>query len=250
MDAITVIYFIVVICSVICIWYCISNDISNASEYNVYVINLDDNTERFEKFMKEYTQLQIANSWNIKRFSAVDGRKLTYDDIKPLVTNETLDGIKFIDSTQTRTTHSQLTRGMLGCYLSHIELYRRHLNSGRPLLVFEDDAGFNEDISTVVKNFKEFPNDWDIILLGTVRIIDSTDAFDNWYKVYEFWGLQGYIISNKGMKKVIQNAFPIQEQIDGHLGKLAKMGILNIYAHKQNMVKQTSIYSDVQMNLS
>jgi len=187
MDAITVIYLIVIVCFFICfgicIWYCISKDISkdisNASEYNVYVINLDYNTERFEKFMKEYTQLQIANSWNIKRFSAVDGRKLTYDDIKPLVTNETLDGIKFIDSTQTRTTHSQLTRGMLGCYLSRIELYRRHINSGRPLLVFEDDAGFNEDISTVVKNFKEFPNDWDIILLGTVRIIDSTDASDN-----------------------------------------------------------------------
>jgi GR25 family glycosyltransferase involved in LPS biosynthesis len=247
---ILIILVIISLISIVSLFVSLDSSHKSIFIYDIYVINVDKNKERLESFIKEYKQLKLANYWHIKKLSAVDGDSLTYDFIQPLTTLDIIDGIKKIDNTQKRISESQLTRGMLGCYLSHLELYKKHVNSGRPLLIFEDDAGFKQDISNIVTNIKDFPKDWDIILLGTVRLIKSTDLSNDWNKVYEFWGLQGYIINNKGMKKVIENAFPIQEQLDHHLGKLARMGILNIYAHKQNMVIQTSVYSTIQMNVT
>ena len=46
--------------------------------------------------------------------------------------------------------------------------------------------------------------------------------------VEQFWGLQVYVVSARGARKIVDTAFPIVMQFDGHLTTLAKLGELVI----------------------
>ena len=59
-------------------------------------------------------------------------------DVKPYVTERVYNGILDIDKTGQRHYHSQITRGAIGCYLSHLDIYNKFKN----LLVFK----YNLDI--------------------------------------------------------------------------------------------------------
>jgi glycosyl transferase family 25 len=214
-------------------------------QISTYVINLDRNEERYRLFMKNYNNIMPENA--IERISAIEGNSLSYKELEDVVSSEVLNGIKHIDSTGERLSDKQLTRGMIGCYLSHIKIYESNVNSSNIALVFEDDAKFDINISDFIKNLKELPNDWDIILLGTVQKFSYSMYSESFYNVYEFWGTQGYIINNSGMQKMLQYYKPISNQIDFKMGELCKNKLLNVYAYKDNIVYQSSQYSDVQM---
>lgn len=220
---------------------------SNPFSLSTYVINLDRNKERYELFMENYNKLMPETP--IERISAVDGNALSYKELEDVVSNEVLDGIKHIDNTGERITDKQLTRGMIGCYLSHIKIYEKNINQSNLVLVFEDDAKFDINIHDFIKNLKNIPDDWDIILLGTVKIFRYTDTNNegSFQKVAEFWGTQGYLINNSGMQKMLQYYKPINNQIDFRMGELSTNNLLNVYAYKDNIVYQSSRYSDVQM---
>lgn len=217
-------------------------------EIHAYVINLDRNAERYDTFVT------LCNTYipstHVERFAAVDGTQLQYDEIKEIVTEDVLNGIISIDSTQKRTDDSQLTRGMIGCYLSHLKLYKKALEMNQDLvLVFEDDAAFQVDLMKILSDLNEFPVTWDILLLGTIHIFDQKPYSKSWNRVFKFWGTQGYIINKNGMTKMLENSIPITKQIDHIMGYLSEQGILNVYAYKDNLVTQKSRYSDVQMRV-
>jgi glycosyl transferase family 25 len=220
---------------------------TESKQISAYVINLDRNTERYKLFMENYNNIMPENG--IERISAVEGNSLSYKELEDVVSSEVLNGIRHIDSTGQRLSDKQLTRGMIGCYLSHIKIYEMNVNHSDIVLVFEDDAKFDININDFIKNLKELPDNWDIILLGTVQKFSYSIYSDSFYNVYEFWGTQGYIINNSGMKKMLQYYKPINVQIDFKMGELCKNKILNVYAYKDNIVYQSSQYSDVQMQV-
>lgn len=218
--------------------------------FDCHIINLDRNTSRLAGSLNYYNQSDL-NFVPLKRFSAIDGKKLELSEIEKIVTPSVYKGILELDSTNKRSRESQLTRGMIGCYLSHLEIYKKILEGKYNMgIVFEDDIVIDSNIyKNSIKDIdKIYPCDWDIILLGYITFFDYKDQGD-YYDVYNFWGLQGYVISKKGAKKIIKYGLPINQQIDHYMSKLAKGGYLNIYASKQNMVVQNSVYSDVQMQV-
>ena len=216
----------------------------NYSNIFVYVINLDRNNERLMRFMKNYN---IFENKKIERFSAINGKELSYDYLSKVTTNDVLEGIKLIDITRERKFENQLTRGMIGCYLSHIKIYENALIRKRNnLLILEDDADITLDIIKNI-NFEDFPRDWDIILVGWVNIFKKENITEKVDKIYNFWGTHCYFINKNGMKKMLKECIPIIMQIDYYMSKLANDGAINIYGYKKNMILQNSIYSDVQM---
>lgn len=225
--------------------------VTDEINFDCYIINLDRNTSRLVGSMNYYNQSDL-NFVPLQRFSAIDGNNLDLNKIKNIVTPAVYNGLVHIDETNTRTHDAQLTRGMIGCYLSHLELFNKIIkskyNNG---IIFEDDIIINSNIyKNVIKRIDEiFPPDWDIILLGYITIFEYEDMKD-YYKAYKFWGTQGYIINKRGAKKMLKHAIPIDEQIDHFMGTLARKKILNIYACKESMVVQNSMYSDVQMNVT
>ena len=246
-------YFILFIIIIICI--VLQSSKINIEKFNnfekrnieMFVINLDRNSERYNQFIENYKR--TMDKTLITRFSAVDGNALSYKELEEVVSPYILQGIKDIDATHQRTSNEQMTRGMVGCYLSHIRLYEQNVDKNNLVLVFEDDAKFDINLYDMITNFKEVPDDWDILLLGTVQIFNHSNYSESWKKVYEFWGTQGYLINNNGMKKMLQYYKPMQHQIDFRMGELAKNNLLNIYSYKDNLIYQCAKYSDVQMSV-
>lgn len=124
---------------------------------SAHVINMDAHTDRRAEFMKHAD----AAGLTVKRWVAVDGSKITNDDLPRL-------GIsKYIY----KYSQEHKQPGLLGCFLSHRGLLR-HLESVRcssndAHLIFEDDAYIPPDFLTQWRAVcTDLPDDWDIVQLG------------------------------------------------------------------------------------
>lgn len=214
-----------------------------------YLINLTKNKHRLDTFLEMYSNSSLSSTLPLQRMEAVDGSRLTYDYLKTIVSPKVLDGIKYIDKNYKRQKLEQLTRGMIGCFMSHIEIYKKCLKEGTDcVVVFEDDADFKDDIALYMYNPNNYPDDWDIMLLGTVKIFEESNK--PIHKMFKFWGTQGYIINKRGMQKMLDNSFPITHQIDHVMGELSTRNKLNVYRFNKNLVTQYPHVTDIQMDVS
>lgn len=225
-----------------------SNSTTCDANHLAFVINLEYNVDRIDYFMDCYRNAALKNV-KLEKVTAVNGRQLSLPALKDLTTPNVYQGLQTIDATNIRESNDVLTRGMIGCYLSHIEIYKKLLNNSEhdKCIVFEDDAYFNTAINDALQ--KKFPDDWDLILLGTIRKFKVSKMDNCFEKVYSFWGTQGYLINKRGAQKLLQKAFPISQQIDGYMSELATLGELKVYAFIENLVGQRDFVSDVQMQV-
>jgi len=219
------------------------------SDFDCYVINLKSNRDRLNHISSVYKDSDLAQEPFVL-VEAVDGKAI---DPKDFVTPRVWEGVQQIDKTGKRSSHDHLTRGMVGCYLSHLKVLEMIKSSNRPYgFVLEDDASFPDDVYTKhIRNaLLTMPEDWDVILLGRWPLEETNEI--NFVKVNKFWGTHGYLINRKGAEKIIQyGGVPIDDQIDGAMGKLARDDILKIYSPYRNIIGvNTRLHSQVQMNVS
>ncbi len=216
-------------------------------ELTSWVINLDKNKQRWKNVEKSYKQSDMV-SIPLKRFSAVVGTKL-----KPEVylSKEALEELETNEKQGYRTRHYQLSRGGIGCFLSHYELYQKLSNSEQDmLLVFEDDIAFpknaQELLSEAVNNA---PPDWDILLFGFSRLHGYKEN-DKYIKPLGFWGTASYAIKKGGALKFLKECdiHKMDAQIDAYLSYLCQKGKLNIYATNERIIPTTDEGSDIQFH--
>jgi glycosyl transferase family 25 len=216
----------------------------------IYVINLPKNKDRLDHL------IQLHNNSDIKeipftRIEAVNGKEI---DVEPYVTSRVFSGIMDIDNNNgERYHHSQITRGAVGCYLSHLKIYKEMKESSKPYaLILEDDAWFNKDIyeNGIASLHTKVPKDWDIILLGRTDL--DIVPQEKYIEMREFCGTHGYIINKNGILKFLEHGnTPINDQIDAVMGKLAREKILHIYAlHEQYIVPNNTFGSEIQMPIT
>lgn len=210
-----------------------------------YLINLKRRPDRLEKFMKTYRASDMKNI-SLSRISAVDGSEI---DINKVPLSEVAKGeLKQIETTGFRSKHYQLTRGAIGCYLSHVKVWRDIVeNEHAHGLIFEDDVSLPVDINEKIhKSMKDVPKDWDIILFGFH--CKECKNMDNYRRVKRFILLHCYAISNTAIVKILKtkSLFPIQQQIDSYLSELSE-DILNIYTVKNPIIHQNGSRTDIQM---
>lgn len=219
------------------------------NEFDCYIINLKKNTERLGVINELYNKSDLSSIPYI-RIEAVNGKEI---DIKPYVTSRVYNGIVNIDNTGERHFHTQITRGAIGCYLSHLDIYNRIKNSNKPYgLIIEDDAMFNKDVyNKGIKSILEnIPEDWDIILLGRIDL--ETENKGTYLVMHKFWGTHGYLINQSGVSKMLSLAnIPIDDQIDAVMGELSRKNKLHIYAPiEQYILTNTNFNSEVQIRVS
>ncbi len=218
---------------------------------NVYVINLKRNTKRLQEFKQMYDYSDMSNM-NINIIEAVDGKSLQKDELNLYIVPELLDALYYIDKTGEKPESDYLTRGMIGCYLSHLNIYKDFVKSDKEFaMILEDDAVFNTPYiyQTILDYMNIVPDDWDIILLGYINIFDKKNMSEKCDKIYRFWGTQGYIISKKGAQKMLDHiSIPLKNQIDHDMGVLAQEKKLNIYAPVYSHISQQGDTTDVQIN--
>jgi len=243
-------FFRIISCLLV-LYICLSfikSGISTSSNFDkTYLVNLERRPDRYEKFMNAYDESDM-NFVPISKINAVDGTDI---DIEKVPLSEIAKGeLKQIETTGFRSKHYQLTRGAIGCYLSHVKVWKDIIESNQKHgLIFEDDVKLPLNINTkITKSMQHVPDDWDIILFG-FHCKDCEKKI-NYRKVNRFILLHCYAISRNAIVKILKtnSLFPITQQIDSYLSELSA-DILNIYTVKNPIIHQNGSRTDIQMPL-
>lgn len=227
----------------------IQNNIQNIPSY---VINLDQNKNKWFKTKEILNQLGI----NPERFSAVYGKNLDNSFINN-ITNPSV----YYSITNERSVDEQIgTLGGIGCYLSHIKLWQKLINSSEQesYLIFEDDIDelkFSKlnDINLFLKNVMTTQPDWDFIFLGfTKPLIFSNDICNkNICQIKDItFCLHAYIINKKGAKKLLDKAFPITHQIDSYISFMSARGDIKSFRPIKPFFTQKNEIKNILFNQS
>lgn len=223
-------------------------NLQHVPRFDVYFINMTSAPNRLAKFMRRYNSCDLRETHSPIRFDGVNGKDL---QLSQHVTTKALRQILRAERRQYRELHYELTRGAIGCFLSHRGVWEQLLESDAPAaLIFEDDAIMDENLGRAIGNLA-VPEDADIVLLGYFCNKCRRTACGV-AKVDKFFGLHGYIIARAGAEKILQQPemYTIGKQVDALLSDFARRGILNIYAAmEQYVVQDPNIKTSVQMML-
>lgn len=113
----------------------------------VHAINLDRDTDRWERFMQLNGELV-----DVVRVSAVDGRGID---------RAALAAHGFLLEPCSRTD------GAMGCACSHIALWFKAVDTNQTLTIVEDDTVLAGDFASAAQRvLAELPADWDVVVWG------------------------------------------------------------------------------------
>ena len=219
----------------------------SSKDFDVYVINMTQKKDRLINFSKYYNNSDFKfKEFNI--FPAIIGKDL---NLIEYVSPEGYKQILELEKTGYRKHHYDLSRGAVGCYLSHLSLYKNIVNSNYKYgIIFEDDSEMIEDFyKNMEEGLNKIPNNWDILLLGHICI--KCDINTEYTKVHRFWGTHSYIIKKESAAKLLKYLDkPLSKQIDADMSLLVKRGIINIYALNMSLAMQsTNFNSDIQSDV-
>jgi GR25 family glycosyltransferase involved in LPS biosynthesis len=230
-------------------------------DMKIFVINLDDKKYKLDRFINQYENYDISNKILLNRYPAIDGNTIEPED---WLTKKALDKLNESKRNGYRKYHHELTNGGIGCFLSHLSLYKNLLidENSQMYFIFEDDAYTKNNIYTTLENtiLPHIPNDWDVIILGYSRIsgeIITNDIDNHFLKPSGFWGLYGYIIRKSGAEKIIKEVEvnKIDGQIDAYLSRMQQQDKINIYMVRNPCVFHTHyennkpVTSSIQTNV-
>jgi GR25 family glycosyltransferase involved in LPS biosynthesis len=207
--------------------------------FDVYVINMDKDEARLKSFKRAYTRCDLSGRKGLIRWKGIDGRAVS---IAEYVSSKALGEILRAERLKFRSKHYELTRGAIGCWLSHVSLWRSILESDAECaLIFEDDAVMARNIGDHLKDLRP-PRDWDIVLLGYMCNECDERPHDDMLQVKRFFGLHGYVIHRRGIKKFVSSKYSgmVTKQIDSVLSDMISEGALNVYAAPSHIVWQNN----------
>jgi len=146
---------------------------------------------------------------------------------------------KVVRSLRFRGRQKRLTRGELGCYDSHVRVWKEVVKQNLSYaLVLEDDAEISlmqaprmAEISAALQN----RNDWDVVILYPINHVHRADPFQThsavktrFLPIGHMTGLAGYLISNEGARKLLKKPFPIACPVDAYVPNMTKTGQLKL----------------------
>ena len=213
----------------------------------VYVINLDRNKDRLDNFIEQYIVSDLKQV-QFNRMRAIDGKKIRIEDyVSQTALREILDA----ETSGYRTKHYQLSRGGVGCYLSHQGLYKKIADQNKPYaLIFEDDVDIDPMILEKTNTaMASIPEDWDIVLLSCFCI--KCDKHSVYSDVERFFLLHAYLIKKEAAIKLtnyMQHKL-IEQQVDWELSDLIQKHNMKIYCLRDSMARQKGFTTNIQMPL-
>ncbi|XP_061895277.1 procollagen galactosyltransferase 2 isoform X2 [Entelurus aequoreus] len=169
---------------------------------NVFLINLKRRLDRRSRMLKTMTSLGLHTTLT----DAVDGKALNTSQLQAL-------GIEMMPDYKDPYSGRVLTRGEIGCFLSHHSIWRQVVERGlQKVLVLEDDVRFEprfkRRLQAIMDDVDKAQLDWDLIYVGRKRMQvqqpeRSVDGVNNLVVAdYSYWTL-GYVLSLQGARKLL-----------------------------------------------
>lgn len=210
-----------------------------------HVINLASRRERLEHFCG---QVHGVLQWPLvlHRFDAIDTRAwathATCDGRATFVPYVTPAALPVI-AKGLRQEHRELSRGAVGCALSHAALWQRLCadEAAQMMLIFEDDASWAPrtlmSLETLTNLIRRVPDDWDLLTLGCIpRKVIS--AHDGCLKLKFFHQLHAYVVRRRGAQILCHNLLPLGAQIDTVVSEKVQSDGLVVYGIWPNLFEQ------------
>ncbi len=162
----------------------------------------------------------------------LDNSRRLFDDAGlPFSRIEAIDG-RTLDESRVREVYDEraarrrfkypLVRAEIGCYLSHVEAWRRIAQGGEPGgFVFEDDFAFNGDPAPVMEALSRDDGDWNMVKLFSIkarpRVVDhrpltQTHRLSTPYAVPN--GLVGYALRREAAARLADQSIPFFRPVD------------------------------------
>jgi len=219
---------------------------NDSFSFDIFMINMDKDKDRQANFFSAYSKSDFSDK-KINRFSAIVGKN---ENPSKWLTSDSITKLQQIEKTGYRTHHHDITRGGLGCFLSHYNLAKQLLRDDKidAYLIFEDDTTVLPFTYNKIKeSLKYLPNDWDYVLFYTIRAVGRKE--NNFFNILKsFWGMNCYIINKTGAKKLVDEVEKnkIDGQIDCYLSKMIQQNKIKIYASNGNYVSCNSKDTNIQ----
>ena len=199
------------------------------------VINLKSRTDRLTAFSNAHPNLDY------EVFSAVDGRRVDYDKLQSLGFDVNHDWIDPLLNTP-------LTKGEVGCFLSHWEIWKKCVEMNEPVMVLEDDARITDRFS--MEEIEQYLQTYSFLYLGWKEMKTSVPIDGVVVEpVYPYWTL-AYVITPESAKilmneSIATSIIPVDEYLPTMMDKL------NVAGYEQNVfepVRRNEFGSDVLSN--
>jgi glycosyl transferase family 25 len=176
---------------------------------------------------------------------ATDRRKLMIDTIPYNFTF--FDAVRGSDISREQKNEFPIFLGSnneLGCMLSHYNLWQKLIDKSSPTLILEDDAEFVDNIDNL-----DLPNDFDIVFFGHCFEKKGQIIKEPIYKSVQPSCLHGYLVSQKGIKKLLDNFNKknINNPIDNYTMNLIKDNKLISYSLFPQYIIQKNIPSQIDV---
>uniref|UniRef100_A0A3P8SEZ9 Cerebral endothelial cell adhesion molecule n=1 Tax=Amphiprion percula TaxID=161767 RepID=A0A3P8SEZ9_AMPPE len=174
----------------------------------IFLINLRRRPDRRDRMLFSLNELEI----DVKVVDAVDGNALNSSDIKIL-------GVDLLPGYYDPFSGRTLTKGEVGCFLSHYYIWKE-VREETDALVLEDDvrfqANFKRRVLRLMEEVEQVELDWDIIYFGRKQVNPGNEeAVENVRNLvvadYSYWTLS-YAISLQGAQKLL-NAEPLSKML-------------------------------------
>ncbi|OCT83095.1 hypothetical protein XELAEV_18025634mg [Xenopus laevis] len=168
----------------------------------IFMINLKRRQDRRVRMLRSLYEQEIQ----VKIFDAVDGKALNASQLKALK-------IEMIPGYHDPYSGRTLTRGEIGCFLSHYYIWKEVVDRGlEKSLVIEDDVRFEplfkHKLMKLMNDIEEVELEWDLIYIGRKRMQVERpekavpDVMNLVEADYSYWTL-GYALSRQGAEKLI-----------------------------------------------
>uniref|UniRef100_A0A8C5GI45 procollagen galactosyltransferase n=1 Tax=Gouania willdenowi TaxID=441366 RepID=A0A8C5GI45_GOUWI len=169
----------------------------------VFMINLVRRSDRRERMLRTLYEQELS----CKVVAAVDGKALNKSEIESM-------GIKMLPGYKDPYHGRPLTKGELGCFLSHFNIWKEIVERDlKTSLVIEDDLRFEvffkRRLQALLQEVTIHKLDWDLIYIGRKRnqVDHQEKSIPNIYNLveadYSYWTL-GYMLSLQGAKKLLR----------------------------------------------
>ena len=194
----------------------------------ILYINLNRRPERNKNVTEQVSKINLQ--YITERVEAVDGSAIDITKIPSDIIS--IEG-KVNAMNDDLKAGLPLTRGAIGCALSHKKVYEKIINDNlQSALIIEDDITFDDNFMDKLKIISyNTPKEYDIIYLGysdgSIQHIGPNVTNDTFIKSDKIYGTFGYIVTKEGAKKLL-DIFPITNQIDSEIS--AHFDKINAYA--------------------
>ncbi len=204
--------------------------------------------------------------WVISLASAHERRRFVVEGFSALnIPFELVDGVDGVELTDAELAHCSrrralleigrpMTRGELGCAMSHLLLYERMRDESIPVaVIMEDDVAPTPALIAVLAELHRLPADWDVVTLHS--LFDTADpvpvddgVIAGRFRVCRYrgpvYGTQCYAITLAGARRALDAAYPVALPLDELLFRAFPAG-LQIYGIEPKVVHEGQFESEL-----